>query len=89
MAGCEEEADFIQKYVFVDRGKDKACLKYLDRMGNVILTTPKVNASYIGADRAGDKSVDKLVQDIVMYVMTGNVKDYVKKCVRKQRIVAY
>ena len=89
MADCEDEADFILKYVFDDRGKDKACLKYLDRMGNVVLTTQKVNASYIGADRAGGKSVDKLAQDIVSYVMTGDVKGYIKKCIRKTRIKAY
>lgn len=71
LVGCEEEADFILRYSFSDKGHDNARLIIYDRMDNVIAKSPSVDASYLWASRAGVKSGEKLY------------KRYIKKGIEK------
>lgn len=76
LVGCEDEADFILRYIYSDEGRDHAVLVIYDRMDNVVAKSPKEGASYMWASRAGEKSGEKLYKK---YIQKGILKGEFKK----------
>ena len=60
VVGCEEEADFILKYKFEDKGPDHSYLMIFDRMGQEVARSSNVGASYLWPTRVGDKTAESL-----------------------------
>lgn len=56
----EEQAHYIMRYVFDDRGADKAYVEVEDRMGKKVYTSPKVSARDFVPWHAGEESAEKL-----------------------------
>ena len=60
----EEQAHFIMRYVFDDRGSDKAYIEVEDRMGKKVYMSPKVSARDFVPWHAGEESAEKLYKII-------------------------
>ena len=60
----EEQAHFIMRYVFDDRGSDKAYIEVKDRMGKKVYMSPKVSARDFVPWHAGEESAEKLYKII-------------------------
>lgn len=86
IVGCDEEADFILEYVFDDKGKDHAYFIISDRMGNNILSAPKVGASDWIPEDAGKESADKMYKRHIKNILTDKFNNkYIKKNIQKQK----
>lgn len=60
----EEQAHYIMKYVFDDRGADKAYVEVEDRTGKKVYMSPKVSARDFVPWHAGEESAEKLYKII-------------------------
>ena len=69
----EEEAHYIMKYVFDDRGSDKAYLEVVDRNGKKIYTSSKVPARDWVPWHAGEESATKLYEKLLKNVKKGRL----------------
>ncbi len=56
----EEQAHYIMRYVFDERGSDKAYINVSDREGNTVYVSPKISARDPVPWHAGEESAEKL-----------------------------
>lgn len=78
IACCEEEADFILKYIFDEQGSDRAFLLFSDRFKKEIMYTPseKTNSSMWDQKENAEVAADQLYDK---YVINGISKGKYKK----------
>lgn len=69
----EKEAHYIMKYVFDDKGADKAYIMVLDRTGKTVYTSAKVSARDFVPWHAGEESADKLYKTLLKNIKNGKI----------------
>lgn len=67
----EDEAHYIMKYVFDDRGPDKAYLLVTDKQGRNVYMSKKVSATDLVPWHAGEESATKLYKGMMKSIKKG------------------